>query len=237
MQLNTTTSHKDHFCILEQAKGSSILEELLRLPRLKPQPVVQFLNYYKEVPVSGTAEILRASNDTLICRTSESQARAIELNRNTIVKSKPLQHDVFAVAHHDLDTGEVILSDFSYAEVLSDRRASIRVRMHVPLAVLVEAGPNRIKGRLLDISLDGCAIGIADKELMADYTYFYLNMDMHLKAHQKPINARVMSRLVKAEQHNNYSRCIFLFEHDKRSEDQVGTIIAQRQAEIIRELK
>jgi hypothetical protein len=235
--LDTTSPQKTHFSFLEHTEGSVILDELLRLPKIKPQPEVQFLNYYKEVPLYGSAKILHTLDDTLICSTNASQARAIEYNKNTIIKSKPLQHDVYAVAHYDYDTGEVALSGFSYVEVLSDRRASIRVRMHVPLSVLIEAGTNKIKGRLLDLSLDGCAIGIADKELMANFSFFYLNMDMQLKSRQATTNARVMAKLVKTEDSTNFSRCVFAFEHDKRSEDQIGCLIAERQAEIIRELR
>lgn len=227
--MDKTIRFKEHFRLLEHDQNGSILKELLRLPRRHPLPEVQFLNYYKEVPVFSPARIVYLFGDTLICHAGEAQARAIGFSKGTVVRAAPLKHDVYATAHYDPVTREVALSDFCYVEVLSERRASIRVRMQAPPEVVIEAGPGRFTGRMLDLSLYGCAIEIADREPLGGFTYFYINLET-------PLKARLMSRLMRVEGDTRQLRCIFLFEHDRRSEDQIGRLIARRQAEIIREL-
>jgi hypothetical protein len=230
----TIPTAKGFFGLLHEAQQDGIMTELLRLCQMRPQPDIRFLNYYKEVPVCGAATMLEVRDETLVCRTGELQARAINLSRHTIIKASPLKHDVYAEAAYDADAGLVILSGFSYAEVFSDRRASVRVRMHVPLSVVIEAGADAIKGRLQDISLTGCAIDITDKAQLGKFSFFYLNLAT--PSLRNGTAARIMIRLVNAAPNGAVCRCVFVFEHDKRSEDQIGSLIAQRQAEIIREL-
>jgi hypothetical protein len=217
--------------------GDTILDELLRLQETGQLNEIQLLNYYKEVPVSATAKHIRFLENTLFCRTSEAQARAIEFTLHTIVKSKDLQHHIHASAHYNTDTREVALSGFSYVEDPSERRESIRVRMHIPISVLIESGRKQFKGRLIDLSLDGCAIDIANRELQDSKVCSYLNIDTSLKTNQEIIKVRVMGKLLKADEHNKLSRCIYIFMHDKGSEGPIGKLIALRQGEIIRELQ
>jgi hypothetical protein len=212
-------------------------EEVITLLQSPPLPEVQFLNVYKEVPVSGPAQYLHTSDDKLFYRTNDVQSRVIELSNYTVIKAPKLKHDVYAAAHYNPETKEVALSNFSYVDVLSHKRSSIRVRMHVPLEVMIMAGPNNIKGRLLDISLDGCAIAVTKTDLLSKFVYFTLILDVPQKTGKASMNARVMARLIKKVEASNFYRCVFLFGHDKRSEDQIGNLVAQRQAEIIRELK
>jgi hypothetical protein len=131
----------------------------------------------------------------------------------------------------------VALSDLSYVEVLSDNRSTIRVRMHVPLKVLIEAGTNKINGRMLDLSLKGCAVDIVDGELFKNLSYAHLNIDLPAKAGKETLKLRVGAKLTKVFQQNRLCSCIFLFDHGKGTEEQIGKVIAQRQIEIIRELK
>lgn len=224
------------FCLMEQPGDDTIEDDLLKLARLKPRHEVQLLNYYKEVPVSATASILRVAEGTLVCRTSEAQSRVIGFSEYTIVKGAPFRHHAYANARRDPDSGEVVLSGLSYVDVHSIRRASIRVRMQVPPVICIEAGGAKISGRLLDLSLDGCAVNIADQTLLEKFSFFYLTIDMRLKTQASPIQPRIMAKLVKVYPHNKLFRCVFLFQHDKSSEDRIGMIIARRQAEIIREL-
>ncbi|GCF86835.1 hypothetical protein GSbR_34350 [Geobacter sp. SVR] len=140
------------------------------------------------------------------------------------------------MASCDPDTREVALSDFSYAEVLSDLRLSIRVRMHVPLAVSIWAGTTECRGRMLDCSLNGCAVEILDRALLGAFSYFRLTFETRLKTGKEAIKAEIMVKLVRIVPHDKLFRCIFAFEHDRSSEWQIGRLIALRQAEIIREL-
>lgn len=216
---------------------TTVMDELFRLQETKKLQGLQLLNYYKEVPISATVSNLRISEGTLFCRTNETQARIIEFTKHSILKSENLQHHIYAAADYNSDTREVALSDFSYVDVLSKNREAIRVRMHIPLTVLIESGPRNFRGRLIDLSLDGCAIDVATHELEDSKAYSYLNIEMPLKTGREQIKVRVMASFLKANQQQvRLSRCIFLFKHDK-SEDQICKLIALRQGEIIRELK
>lgn len=103
--------------------------------------------------------------------------------------------------------------------------------------VPVEAGTTSFTAKLKDLSLGGCALEIPDKVLLGNFTYFYLNLSFILQDQSAPQKLRIMARLLRFENDANPCRCIMLFEHDRRSEDLIGRYIAQRQAEIIRELK
>jgi hypothetical protein len=103
--------------------------------------------------------------------------------------------------------------------------------------ITIEAGPGQFIGKLRELSLHGCAVDITDPQLLGSYKFFYLNLDMPFKTFRGTNKARIMVKLVRGEQITRGYRCIFTFEHDNTTEDQVGRLLTQRQAEIIRELK
>jgi len=101
----------------------------------------------------------------------------------------------------------------------------------------VEAGTATFTVKLKDLSLGGCAVEVPDKALLGAFTFFYLNFTFDLKNRHEPQKLRIMARLLRFESDDKPCRCILLFEHDRRSEDLIGMYIAQRQTEIIKELK
>jgi len=234
--VNTEIPDNSFFCLINDPGEGSVENDLIKLASSSPNADVQLLNYYKEVPVSAPARILDVTESGVICRTSELQARAIEFSGYTIIKGAPFRHHVYAYALNNKETGEITLSALQYVEVHSDQRKSVRVRMQVPPLIGVEAGTTKFSGRMLDLSLDGCAVNIPDRNLLENFSYFYLTITMPLKPHQPPGTTRLLAKLAKVYQQNRLFRCIFLFEHDKSSEDQIGALIARRQTDIIREL-
>ena len=234
--VQTEVPDNNFFCQLEDPQESPAENDLLKLTSSGSNTDVQLLNYYKEVPVSAPARILAVSKSGLVCRTNVVQARAIEFSEYTIIKGAPFRHHVYANALYDKESGEIALSNLHYVEVHSNRRRSVRVRMQVPPLIGLEAGATKFNGRMLDLSLDGCAVNIPDRSLLESFSFFYLTISMPLKPHQPPGMTRLLAKLAKVYQHNRLFRCIFLFEHDKSSEDQIGMLIARRQTDIIREL-
>lgn len=216
-----------------------VLASLHRLQETEQAAELHLLNYYKEVPVSSPAVSLRLSGCTLFCRTGASQARVIQFCGHTVLTSRHLQRNLYAAAHYDPDRKEVALSDFSFVEVLPEQRESVRVRMHIPRTVFIESGRQRLMGRLVDLSLGGCAVDVADRDLAGCNTpYVHLTIEMPLKEGQEAMTARVMARFLKVEQHDNLAvtRCIFAFSHERGSDGPIARFIALRQGEIIREL-
>jgi len=229
--------YENQLHLLTTAGSDEILTLLVGLSQWPKPPRFQLYNYYKEVPVAASAEILYLFEDSLCCRTNETQTRAIEISRHTILKCPDLPHDVYAQARYNPDSHEIFLSAFSYVEVLPERRNSIRVKIGGLLFVEVEAGPDRFRAKLKDLALGGCALEVSDKALLGSFTYFYLNFTLSLANRPAPVTLRVLSRLLRFETEDSPYRCIFLFELDRGSEDLIGMFIAQRQGEIIRELK
>jgi len=228
--------YEDQLRLLERGEPGEILDLLSRLSQTKPHDLV-FFNYYKEVPISSSAEVLYLFDDTLVCRSNPTQTRALKACHYTIIRSPRLVHDVYASATYDAETDEITLSEFSYVELLPDRRNTLRVKIGGLFQVPVEAGTTTFTAKLKDLSLGGCALEIPDKALLGNFTYFYLNLSFTLQGQSTPQKLRVMVRLLRFESNDRPWRCILLFEHDRRSEDLIGRYVAQRQAEIIRELK
>lgn len=222
--------------LLDRGAPGEILEKLLSISGAKGSSL-QFFNYYKEVPVAAAVEVLYLFGDSLVCRSNQTQSRAIKTSCYTVIRSKQLPHDVYAKAEYCAESDEITLSEFSYVELLPDRRNALRVKIGGLFQITVEAGPERFTAKLKDLSLGGCALEVPDKALLGSYRYFYLNLAFQLQGQAAPQQLRIMARLLRFESQENPCRCIMLFEHDRRSEDLIGRYIAQRQAEILRELK
>jgi len=62
-------------------------------------------------------------------------------------------------------------------------------------------------------------------------------MEMPFITFKGSSKTRIMARLIRGEPQDRGYRCIFIFEHDNTTEDQIGRLLTQRQTEIIRELK
>ncbi len=222
--------------LLDRGAPGEILEKLLSVSEAKGSSL-QFFNYYKEVPVAAAVEVLYLFGDNLVCRSNQTQSRAINTSRYTVIRSKQLPHDVYAKAEYCAESDEITLSEFSYVEVLPDRRNALRVKIGGLFQITVEAGPNAFTAKLKDLSLGGCALEVSDKSLLGSYSYFYLSFAFQLSNRPEPQKLRLMARLLRFENDSSPYRCIMLFEHDLRSEDLIGRYIAQRQVEILRELK
>lgn len=228
--------YEDQLRLLDRGKPGEILDLLLKFSQ-NGAYALHFFNYYKEVPISSAAEVLYVFGDSLVCRSNPTQTRALKTSHYTIIRIEQLSHAIYASTDYCEETDEIILSDFSYVDVLPDRRNTLRVKIGGLFLVQMEAGNSTFTAKLKDLSLGGCAVEVSDKALLGTFTYFYLNFSFDLKNRSEPQKLRVMARLLRFEGDSKPWRCIMLFEHDRRSEDLIGMYIAQRQAEIIRELK
>lgn len=222
--------------LLDRGAPGEILAKLLSISEAKGSGL-QFFNYYKEVPIAAAVEVLYLFGDSLVCRSNQTQSRAIKASRYTIIRSSQLPHDIYAKAEYCAESDEITLSEFSFVEVLPDRRNALRVKIGGLFQITVEAGPDAFIAKLKDLSLGGCALEVTDKALLGNYTYFYLSFIFQLSNRSEPLKLRLMARLLRFESESGPCRCIMLFEHDLRSEDLIGRYIAQRQVEILRELK
>ncbi len=230
------TSCEEHLKLLGRGEPGEILNILLQISS-KPTNQLKIFNFYKEVPISSHVEILYVFGDNLICRANPAHTGILQKSNYTILRSPKLSNDVYAAVEYSVETDEITLSEFSFVEVLPDRRNALRVKVGGIFPISVEAGTSSFSAVLKDLSLGGCAIDVDNKALLGTFLYFYLNFTFYIKNYPEPQKLRVMSRLLRFETNEKPFRCIMLFEHDRRSENVIGMYIAQRQAEIIRELK
>jgi hypothetical protein len=230
-------NHDPHCCPIEAVYDDDIAALLLTIFQTDKPATVTFLNFYKEVAIVSPIESMSAVNGCLTCKATEVQGRAIANSNNTIIRSTTLRHDVLAKARYRYDSKDVVLSELVYVDVLTDRRASVRVKIDFGLPLRIEAGQNRFAGTMLELSLNGCAVDITDAALLEHYKYFYLNIEMPFVTFKGSNNTRIMAKLIRGEQIGKNYRCIFVFEHDNTTEDQIGRLLTQRQTGIIRELR
>ena len=207
--------YEDQLRLLDRGVPGEILALLLKLSQ-NPSHDLKFFNYYKEVPISTATDVLYLFGDTLVCRSNPTQTRAIKASHYTIIRSGLLSHDVYASAEYCAETDEITLSDFSYVDVLPDRRNALRVKIGGLFQVPVDAGTSTFTAKLKDLSLGGCALEVPDKSLLGTFTYFYLNLTFDLKNRPEPQKLRIMARLLRFESDDKPCRCIMLFEHDRR---------------------
>lgn len=233
-----TLRYEDQISIIDSGKSAEILDLLLSGAGPDQSAEFSLCNYYKEVPISSRGEVLYLFGESLICMASESQSRAICIEKCTIIKSPSLPHDVYAVASYNADSNELSLSGFCYVEVMPDRRTSVRVTPAGLVQVKIEAGTESFSGRLRSISVGGCAVDIDDRKSLGTFRYFFLTGSLFLTGGGEFRIHRLQSKLLRVQDTaDGRIRCIFVLEHDLKSEDIVGRYVTQRQAEIIRELK
>lgn len=231
-----TAEFEERLRLLERPDQEAVLDKLSDIAA-KPKSRLEFFNYYKEVPVLSRAEVLYAFGETITCKTAETQLLAIKNSGYTIIRSPQLVHNLYADAEVNVDSAEVVLSNFCYVDVLASNRETMRVNIGGLFKVIVEAGADSFDAKLKNLSLGGALLEFADKELLGKFSYFYINFAFNLKNRNVPLELRVMARFLRFEDEGPPARGIFLFEHDRRSEDQIGMFIAQRQSEILGELK
>jgi hypothetical protein len=237
MKSNASFVRNQYCRRIENDCDDNIVEELRDIINAVSASEIIVLNFYKEIALTSPLQITHVSDESLTCTASDAQFRAITINKYTLIRSSALKHDVFAAAHPRLDSKEIVLSDLTYIELYTDRRSSVRVKMDCDVTIVIEAGRNKFSGTLKELSLNGCSVEIADRQLLENYKYFYLNIELPFKTSKPSNSTRLMSKLIRCESLEPGYGCIFVFEHDNITEDQIGRVLALRQTEIIRELK
>lgn len=199
---------------------------------------IKLLNYYRDVPVEHFGRVINVEREEAEIETSELQAKLINLQRKTILKSGMLGHHVLAdVRHVDSERQRAVIGNPRYIRLHSDRRNAVRVQLKRPIAIMMEVEGNRISGSLKNISLGGCAVDTLVKDLLEQNQTASLNLKLPDSHTGEFSDIRLETRIIRVEGEHIPYRCALGFIHDRTTEGVVAGFLHQRQVEIIRELR
>jgi hypothetical protein len=193
---------------------------------------LKLLNYYREVPINFGASIDYIEKGMVELTVHQLQAALMQQQKETLIRSGHFKHDVVAkVSKAGAEKRFAFLSGFSYVQILSDRRANIRVEVSENVKVDVSFGQLRLQGRLKDISIGGMAIIAPEKQGIDENARVKLTFS--LRGHGLEIHGTVL-RVFDEPPLKHY---VIQFSPDSKSDATISQYIFQTQSEIIRELK
>lgn len=201
----------------------------------EPNTLFSLLNIYKELPICNNATIFDIKGKNIEFQATPLQIAAIANGTETIIQAPFLNMSVMGqLVYLDLPHQLVSLGKFSYAEVLIDKRNTVRVKLRIPLNVMLHADGKTIPGVVRDISLGGCSLTTllgADLEAAED-----LSLHIKIMNEGKVVEIDVPAKVVRVGPGPPHD-CAMMFQHTSESERILSVFIYQRQLEIIRELR
>jgi hypothetical protein len=210
----------------------SIIEVLSAVKDDKIGNDLKLLNYYREVPINFGASIDHIEKGMVELTVHQLQAALMQQQKETLIRSSHFRNDVVAkVSKAGAEQRFAFLTGFSYVQILSDRRANIRVEVSENVQVDVSFGKLRLQGRLKDISIGGMAIIAPEKQGIDENARVKLTFS--LRGHGVEIPGTVL-RVIDESPRKSY---VIHFTPDSKSDATISQYIFQTQSEIIRELK
>lgn len=195
-------------------------------------------NIYQELPISHPASITDIRGRHLELATSELQLAAILHCHEVYIRSPHFDLPILGKMESiDIRRGLVRLSNFSYTELQSDNRETVRVRFKRPTNIIIHCGSNRISGVIHDISLGGCSVNTLTRKGLEDAQQLEVELKVLDKNTGLPNCTHIPCRIVKINNDSAPFKCIFSFCHSSQSERFLAALINQRQLEIVKELR
>ncbi|WP_243374714.1 PilZ domain-containing protein [Geotalea sp. SG265] len=198
-------------------------------------PSISLLNIYKELPICNNATIFDFRGKNVEFKATPLQVAAIANSTETIVQAPFFNMSVIGrLVYLDLPHQLVCLGNFSYAEVLIDKRNTVRVKLRIPLNINLHADDKTVPGVVRDISLGGCSL----TTLLGSNLETAEDLSLHIKImHEgKVVEIDVPAKMVRIGPGPPHE-CALTFQHTSESERILSVFIYQRQLEIIRELR
>jgi len=219
----------------EQLRFIEQFQEILALDRA---PALTLINIYKELPITHPASISDIRGKHLELATSELQLAAILHCNEVYIRSPHFDLPILGQMESiDIRRGLVRLSNFSYAELQSENRETVRVRFKRPTNIIIHCGLNRFSGVIHDISLGGCSINTLVRKGLDDAQEIAIELKVVDKSTGLPNCTRIPSSIIKISGDSAPFKCIFSFNHTNQSERFLSVLINQRQLEIVKELR
>lgn len=128
---------------------------------------VRLLNMYKGIPISYAAAIKSIGEASVTVRTGRNQLVCLYREKETYIQNISFPHLIKAdILLLDYEKVEAMLSRFKYAPAGIGDRTQVRVQPKEQIKSLLQAAglPTGIRGELADISNDGAAVFIDEKQ-------------------------------------------------------------------------
>lgn len=224
-------------------RGTKVEDNLVIIQFLKEMigQSFSFLNYYKEIPVSYDAKLLSVENEMAEFEVHEYQAKVINIERRALIYShdkSPFPEDLSGEAFYvNINKKRVILTNFGYGKIRSDRRKFVRVVLDKPVGVDLIFENNQLKGNVKDLSLGGAAMEVTSSDLFIPGTEIKILLKLPDISSSKINEIGMGCTVVKIEGDASPYTCFIEFHPEKHSQQQIAYFINQRQVEIIKELK
>jgi hypothetical protein len=195
-------------------------------------------NIYQELPITHPASITDIRGRHLELSTCELQLAAIMHCDEAYLRSPHFDFPILGQMDSiDIRRGLVRLSNFSYADLQSENRETVRVRFKRPTSIIIHCALERISGVIHDISLGGCRINTLTRKGLEDAQEIAVELKVLDKTSGLPNCTRIPSSVVKISGDSAPFNCVFSFNHTSQSERFLSVLINQRQLEIVKELR
>ncbi|NVN89432.1 MAG: PilZ domain-containing protein [Desulfuromonadales bacterium] len=224
-------------------RGTEREDTLVIVQHLKDKVGKRFslLNYYREIPVSYDAKLLSVENEMAEFEVHEYQAKVIRIEKKTLMfaqSANGLLEDVCGEAFYvNSAKKRVILCNFGYARIQSNKRRFVRVRLDGGIQADLISEVDVLKGTVVDLSLGGAAITFMSTELLTPGSVHNLFLKLPDVSSGTITEVGMTATVVDVLGGETPHTCIFEFHTEKHSQQQIAYYINQRQVEIIKELK
>jgi len=193
---------------------------------------LRLLNYFKEVPICFAATIENVEPGLVKMTVHHTQSIAIQSQKMSFLKSSHLPHDVVAkVQRLRIAKSQVVFTQFSFAQIRSERRENVRVKVTEAVSVDFRSGKLLVRGRLDDISSSGLTILAPAQpgcdQILVGTVYFALS----------GIAMEVPATLLRVLDVDGAKKYVIKLDAGPKEERLVSQFIFQIQTDIIRELK
>lgn len=225
--------------ITSRSEDEQVIMYLLGQLSLKEESkTVRLVTPYKELPITNFAEIVEIKGSSVTFATNELQIAAIRTCEETLIGTSHCP-EFFLGCLKDIDVrrSTVTLNNFSYAELYTDCRRTVRVRLPKPLNVMMKAGPNNISGVIQDISFGGCGMNTLAIAPLDGVEQLVLKLKLFDVATAKMLESDIACHVVRILNNRPPYKVAIAFDHNPDTELLVSKFIHQRELEIVKELR
>jgi hypothetical protein len=209
-----------------------ILDVLIAMAAGKLDDDLTLQNFYRDVPISHKASIRRIEGQQLLIRTQPLQARVMDMEQNTLIRSMNLLYPVVAqVQQLDSRSGIAWLGQLGYASVPSDRRRFPRAYLDAHHAASFSNDKVKIQGTIRDICIGGVAILSTQVEKLPFATRGAVHLDLG------SVQATIPATLLRIRDKGEQKKYVFELKRGGPSEMDIVELIRQRQQAILLELE
>lgn len=216
---------------------ADIFDQLIRLAQTKQE--VRLVNEYKGIPISYEAVLQSVGENSATLAVHKYQAVCLELERRTFIISEGLTSVLRAqVASVDVVSSTSTLNEFSYAPETIGGRSAVRVEPKEPVTVTLLSQGRKFSGSLADISVSGLGVYTVAAYI---YTPGFLKkgapVQIAFKLPSERGEIRLPGMVLNITKDKGSYRLGIGTTPDALSKNAISQFVAQRQSEILREVK